>query len=368
MKVFKALILVIFFTIVSCKPSKYANLDDGLYANLETSKGEILLKLEFEKTPFTVANFVSLAEGTNKYVTDSLKGKPYYNGTTFHRVIPDFMIQGGDRTGTGLGTPGYQFNDEFPVDDEGNLLLIHDGPGTLSMANSGPNSNGSQFFITHKATDWLDGKHAVFGSVIKGQQVVDSIQQDDLLKTVEIVKIGKLAKSFKASEIFTDYFEKAQKEEFERQASIQKASQNTLSKFNDYLLQATELPSGLKFLITESNNGEFPKAGTEVTVNYAGYFEDGRLFDTNISEIAKAYGMFDENRALKNGYTSIKTICGPDAPLIPGFKEGLQKLKVGDKAVLFIPSHLAYGAAGAGNVIPPNSNLVFEIELEGIVE
>ena len=175
MKLVKFIIGTFLLLIISCKPTKYADLEDGLYANMETNKGEILLKLEFEKTPITVANFVSLANGTNKQLADSLKGKPYYNGVAFHRVIKTFMIQGGDPTGTGEGNPGYKFIDEFPKDSIGGLLLKHNKPGTLSMANSGPTTNGSQFFITHKETSWLDGKHTVFGNVIEGQSVVDSI-------------------------------------------------------------------------------------------------------------------------------------------------------------------------------------------------
>jgi cyclophilin family peptidyl-prolyl cis-trans isomerase len=368
MKVLKILILVISFIVVSCKPAKYVDLDEGLYAKLETNKGDILLKLEFEKTPITVANFVSLAEGTNKFVTDSLKGKLYYNGTRFYRVVPNFIIQGGDRTETGFGKPGYTFNDEFPKDSIGDLLLTHSGPGTLSMANSGPNSNGSQFFITHKAADWLDGKHTVFGSVAEGQAIVDTIQQNDILKTVEIIKVGKAAKSFDASEVFSEYLEKSKKEKLARETAVEKAIQATLTKFNEHLLNATELSSGLKLIITETSNGDKPKAGQDVKVSYAGYFEDGKLFDTNIESIAKAYGIYDKDRAAQNGYSPFTTVYGPDARLIPGFKEGLQKMSVGDKALLFIPPHLGYGDSGAGGVIPPNADLVFEIELVEIAQ
>jgi len=175
MKLLKLSILILSLIVVSCKPAKYADLADGLYANLQTNKGDILLKLEFEKTPITVANFVSLAEGSNDFVTDSLKGKHYYDGTIFHRVIPDFMIQAGDPLGTGTGDPGYKFADEFPKNAKDSLILRHSRPGILSMANSGPISNGSQFFITHKETPWLDNMHTVFGNVEKGQNVVDSI-------------------------------------------------------------------------------------------------------------------------------------------------------------------------------------------------
>ncbi len=368
MKIVKLSILILVLAIVSCKPAKYADLDDGLYANLETNKGDILLKLEFEKTPITVANFVSLVNGTNDMVKESLKGKPYYNGTIFHRVIPDFMVQGGDPEATGSGGPGYKFGDEFPKDDEGELLLKHSKPGTLSMANSGPKTNGSQFFITHKETPWLDGKHTIFGNVEIGQAVVDSIVKNDTIKNVEIIKIGKSAKSFKAAKIFSEYFENVQKEQLVLDEAMKSAVEATLKKFNDNLLKTTELLSGLKFVITETKDGEFPKTGQNVKVNYAGYFADGKLFDTSLAEIAKLYGVYNFIREDSGGYAPIATVYGPEARLIPGFREGLQKMRVGDKAMLFIPPHLGYGAQGAGELIPPNADLVFELELVEIVK
>lgn len=363
MKIIKLILVVFSLVVISCKPAKYADLPDGLYANMETDKGSILLKLEFEKTPMTVANFVSLAEGTNKQLVDSLKGKPYYNGVTFHRVIKDFMIQGGDPTGTGEGDPGYKFMDEFPKDEKGQLLLKHDKPGILSMANSGPATNGSQFFITHKETSWLDGKHTVFGNVVEGQNVVDSIVQNDVIKNVEIIQIGRAAKKFKAAKEFSKYTEK----QIEKEGKIKQVAETKLELINENLAKATELPSGLKILITETKDGEFPVKGVEVKVNYAGYFTDGRLFDTSFKDIAVAYGVYDEMRDQKNGYSPFTTVYSPEASLIPGFKEGLQEMKIGDKAMLFIPSHLGYGAHGSGSVIPPDTDLVFELELVEVV-
>ena len=363
MKIFKIIIVLILFVVASCKPTKYADLEDGLYANMETNKGAILLKLEFKKTPITVANFVSLANGTNDYVSDSLKGKPYYNGIIFHRVIKEFMCQGGDPTGTGSGSPGYQFTDEFPKNEKGNLLLKHDGAGILSMANSGPNTNGSQFFITHKKTPWLDGKHTVFGNVVKGQSVVDSIAQYDTIKNVEIIKIGRAAKKFNAAKEFSNYQKIFEANRLLTEAKVEKVAKKTLSSFSENLNKATELPSGLKITIIKSQNGEFPQKGVNVKVNYAGYFTDGKLFDTNRKEIAIAYEVYSHVKEDSKGYDPFTTVYGPDAKLIAGFKEGLQKMRIGDRAMLYIPSHLGYGEQGAGNIVPPNSDLIFDLEL-----
>jgi cyclophilin family peptidyl-prolyl cis-trans isomerase len=368
MKLFKLSIVAILLTTIACKPTKYVDLADGLYADVETNKGKILLKLEFEITPVTVANFVSLAEGTNEQVTDSLKGKPYYDGLTFHRVLKDFMIQGGDPTATGSGGPGYNFKDEFTTNASNELILKHDKPGILSMANAGPKTNGSQFFITHKETPWLDEKHTVFGNVVKGQDVVDSIAQNDTIIHIEIIKRGKKAKKFKAAKVFTEYFENYLKEQKIIDDKIKIAQEKLVTKINQNTDKFIELPSGLKYVITETKNGEFPKKGVDVKVAYAGYFTNGKLFDTSYKEVAKSYQVYDHVRDDKGGYAPFTTKYGPEARLIPGFKEGLQQMRVGDKAMLYIPSHLGYGAQGAGAVIPPNTDLIFEIELVEIAK
>lgn len=363
--------MVLAIALTGCK-SQHAELGDGLFAEIQTTNGDIIVKLEYEKTPVTVANFITLAEGTSPFVSDSLKGKRYYDGVIFHRVIKDFMIQTGDPTGTGRGNPGYKFMDEF------NDSLKHDKKGILSMANSGATTNGSQFFITHKPTPFLDGRHTVFGHVIEGIEVVDSIanvetSQDQMTKdmplvdvkmnTVEIVRNGKAAKNFDAVQVFSDYF----KDEEARIAAFEKMKTDFVATIAEQKENAEELPSGLKVLKLEEGDGEKPKVGQKVNVYYAGYLEDGALFDSNYEEIAKKYDMFDDRRKQGGGYQPIPMMYSPDAQLIAGFKEGLQQMKIGDKVRLFIPSHLGYGPQGTGP-IPPDADLVFDLEITGIAE
>jgi len=195
-----SLFLSFFALLFSCN-SEYDKLPDGLYAELETSKGKILLQLEYEKVPVTVANFVSLAEGKNPMVSEKFSGKPFYDGLKFHRVIADFMIQGGDPDGNGSGGPGYKFKDEFLPE------LKMDKPGILAMANAGPGTNGSQFFITHKETNYLNNRHTVFGHVVTGQEVVNKIAQDDQIIKVTIIRRGSKAKKYDAPKLYKDHFE-----------------------------------------------------------------------------------------------------------------------------------------------------------------
>jgi FKBP-type peptidyl-prolyl cis-trans isomerase len=309
-------------------------MQDGLYAKFNTSKGGVLVNLEFEKTPGTVGNFVALAEGS---LENSVKpqGTPYYDGLKFHRVIPDFMVQGGCPQGTGTGNPGYKFDDEFHPD------LKHDGPGVLAMANSGPGTNGSQFYITHIATDWLDGKHTVFGKVIEGQDIVDTIAQGDTIESLEIVKKGTAAENFNAIEAFRT-FEGSRQKRIDAEREAAKAELDKLSA------GFKETESGLRYQILQKGDGKKAEKGNQVSVHYKGQLADGTVFDSSYK---------------RNSPLDFQVGIGQ---VIPGWDEGICLLNVGDKARLVIPSDLGYGSAGAGGVIPPDATLVFDVELIGI--
>ncbi len=361
---------------VPAKATTQAN--EGIFAQIETNKGRIVIQLEYQKTPITVANFISLAEGTNTIVNPKYKGKPFYTGLKFHRVIKDFMIQGGDPLGTGSGDPGYKFKDEFDP------TLKHNSGGILSMANSGPATNGSQFFITHKETPWLDGKHTVFGKVTTGMDVVNAIEQNDVIIEVKIVRNGAAAKKFDAAKTFADYYankdgdakklaeaeaarQKAQLEVQAEQKKIYKEKYGTvmankLAELAKVRTAATKMPSGLEYKITQKGTGPKPTTGT-VYVHYAGYLEDGSLFDSSYEEVNKVFGKFDANRAAQNGYQPFPFQIESKGGLIPGFLEGLSLMSFGDKATFFIPATIAWGERGSGEVIPPNSNVIFEVEL-----
>ena len=352
----KKYILIILLTInFSCNMSQKNN-DGVIYASIETNKGIIKTELFFNQTPVTVANFISLAEGNNKEVSDQYKGKKYYNGLTFHRVIPDFMIQGGDPTGTGSGSPGYNFKDEF-VDE-----LKHDSPGTLSMANAGPGTNGSQFFITHKETPWLDGGHTVFGKVLEGQNVVDKIEQGDSIVNVEIIRDGSGAKRFNAAKVFTNHFKEDEKLKKDAEKKLLKLKDEVSKIHNKLKNEANETETGLKYFINEKGDGDKVDESKVILTHYAVYFEDGNLLDTSILKVAEKYDMFDNRRAQGGGYSPIEAKVGPKDMMIQGFKEGLKLLNIGDKATLFLPYYLAYGETESRG-IPAKSNLIFEVEI-----
>ena len=304
---------------------------EGMYAKIKTNKGDIMLELEFEKTPLTVANFVGLAEGKIKNNKKEV-GEPYYDGLKFHRVIADFMIQGGCPDGNGMGGPGYQFPDEIHPD------LKHSGPGILSMANAGPGTNGSQFFITHKETPWLDGKHTVFGKVTEGQDVVDAIAQDDKIIEIDIIRKGENAKKFDSKAIFDKELEKLEKQAAEK-AKKAKEAIDALKK------GAKVTSSGLAYKIIKKGTGAKAEAGKTVSVHNTGKLSNGTKFDSS----------YDRNQPIEFELGRGRVIKGWD--------EGISLLNVGSKATFIIPPDLAYGARGAGGVIPPNATLIFDVEL-----
>lgn len=306
-------------------------MENGIYAKFNTPKGSILVKLTHDKTPGTVGNFVALAEG-NLENKSRPQGKPFYDGLKFHRVIPDFMIQGGCPQGTGTGGPGYQFDDEFHPE------LKHNRPGVLSMANSGPGSNGSQFFITHIPTDWLDNKHTVFGHVVEGQDVVDAVAQGDEIESLEIVREGEEAKAWNAVEAFRTFEGSRAK----REAKVKEDAEAQMEKL---AAGFDKTESGLRYKMIQKGNGKKAENGKTVSVHYTGQLEDGKVFDSS--------------------YPRKKPIEFPlgRGNVIEGWDEGIALLQVGDKARFVIPSHLGYGSRGAGGAIPPNATLIFDVEL-----
>ncbi len=306
---------------------------DGLYAVIDTQKGDIVLRLEYKKVPMTVANFVGLVEGELNLEDP---GENFYEGLNFHRVIDNFMIQGGCPKGDGTGGPGYSFPDEF---DES---LRHDGPGVLSMANAGPGTNGSQFFITHVKTPWLNDKHTVFGRVVEGQDVVNSIKQGDKINTVRIERIGEDAQNFKVTkQIFSDLVEGAAKRAMDRRRAEIEAIENEIS---NRWPNTVKTSSGLQYVVLKKGDGKgCPKYGQVVTVHYTGTLLDGRMFDSSVHRGQPA--------SFKVGQ------------VIDGWNEALQTMSKGEKRTLIIPPELGYGVHGYPGIIPPNSYLIFDVEL-----
>ena len=308
-------------------------LKDGIYALMNTEKGDILLELDYKRCPMTTCNFIGLAEGTLNIENG---GIPFYDGLSFHRVIKDFMIQGGCPKGDGTGGPGYRFPDEFHPE------LKHDGPGVLSMANAGPGTNGSQFFITHVATPWLDGKHTVFGHVLEGQDVVNSIEQGDRINKVEIIRIGKEAESFDTSgEAFATYCDEV---EARHQKALKEARKRIEQEIDNRYPNAEITNTGLRYIVTKKGSGsESPKYGQSVTVHYQGSLLNGKIFDSSL--IRKQPAKFSIGQ------------------VIEGWNEALMTMKKGEKRTLIIPPELGYGEYGYPGVIPPDSFLVFDVEL-----
>ena len=306
-------------------------MENGIYAKFNTTKGAILVKLTHDLTPGTVGNFVGLAEGNleNKVKPQGVK---FYDGLKFHRVIPDFMIQGGCPQGTGTGDPGYKFDDEF------HPSLKHDRPGVLAMANSGPGTNGSQFYITHIPTEWLDNKHTVFGHVVEGQDVVDAVAQGDVLESLEIVRVGEEAKNWNAIEAFITFKGARNKRDAALRADAEAAMEKLAAGF-----EKTE--SGLRYQFIQRGEGKKAESGKTVSVHYEGSLENGKVFDSSYPRKKPIEFRLGQGQ------------------VIEGWDEGIALLRVGDKARFVIPSDLGYGPRGAGGVIPPNATLIFDVEL-----
>ena len=334
--------LLVFIVLLSgCKAAKYNDLQDGLYADIQTNKGDILLKLHAEEVPMTVANFVSLSEGTNPRTVDSLKGKRYYDGLRFYRVVSNFMIQTGDRTEKGMGNAGYKFKDEFPTDSLGDLIYKHDSKGVLSMANPGANSNSSQFFITHKATPWLDRKHSVFGKVEMGQETVDSIQKNDTIKRIDIIRVGEFAKNFDAPKVFETELANTEIKEKEYQEKLEKLKEAFLKEKG--IDKAFKTDSGLKILEFKKGSGKKFNRAIEAEIHYSIYLATGSLIQST------------------DGQEPFEFVLDSQ-PMIPGVTEALLEMREGDKKRLFIPYYLGYGELLYGP-FPAKSDIVFDVEL-----
>lgn len=315
-----------------------SQLDDGLYARIVTERGDIVVELTYKKTPLTVRNFVGLAEGSIEHTR--AESDPFYDGLTFHRVVDDFVIQGGDPKGDGTGGPGYSFPDEI------DSSLTHSEAGVLSMANSGPDSNGSQFFITLDATPWLDGMHTVFGEVVRGMDVVRSIQPGDKIETIDIIRVGEEARSFETDQAaFDQSLAEAQAADRE-EAKRAKAAQ--LKQIQQSWPNAERTESGVFYVIQKEGEGPSPERGDTVAVHYTGSLLTGVPFEST------------ENRE-----EPVRFTVGTGG-VIPGWDEVLLDMKAGETRTAIVPPELAYGADGARGIIPPHSYLVFEVELVSV--
>ncbi len=361
-------LLLAVIALTACQ-NQHNDLPDGLYADIETSKGTITVALEFQKTPITVANFVSLAEGKNAFVSPQYKGKPLYDGLKFHRVEPNFVIQGGDPLGDGTGDAGYRFRDEIVED------LQFDKAGLLAMANSGPGTNGSQFFITHVPTPFLNGRHTIFGRIAneESMEIVNQIEPGDDIVSVKIIRKGEAAKKFDAAKVFGDFF-KQEAEAQKKQAAIDAEAKRLyeakykavkeakVAEWAAIRKTAKTTRSGLQYIMLAQGSGK-PSKGTMLQLNYSGWLENGHLVDTNIAGVAEQFGRFSQRDAQYGKYRPIEFEAGRKDGMIPGFIEGTEALQYGGKILVFIPSNLAFGPQGAGGEVPPNANMIFEIEL-----
>lgn len=383
-KALTAVVVLLVLVNISCQ-ERYPDLENGLYAEFVTNKGTMVAKLFYDKVPVTVANFVALAEGNHPLVKDEYKGKPYYDSVTFHRVIDKFMIQGGDPTASGSGDPGYKFPDEFHPE------LKHDKPGVLSMANPGRDANGSQFFIMEVQWPSLDNKHAVFGQVVQGMAIQDSISnvkvidpsarnhkpiEDVVITKLNIVRKGSEAKGFDAPKVFEEEMPKIkerreilEQEEREKAKELSKLAQGDFLKKNATLKgRKIESPTGMAMIFTHEADGVKPTSVQKINIDCAGYLENGELFWTTWKNVAEKNGKYDERQDKQGGYAPFKMPYNEKATLVAGFREAMLNMKVGDKARVFIPHYLGYGVNGRQPLIPSNANLIFDIQITSIAE
>ena len=396
-KALTTFVVLVVLVNISCQ-ERYPDLEDGIYAEIVTTKGTMVAKLHYDKVPVTVANFVALAEGNHPMTEEKYKGKPFYNGLIFHRVMDQFMIQGGDPLGNGSGTPGYRFAADYSPD------LKHDKPGILSMANSGGiNTNGSQFFITERPyprRNFYDDKgdlkpcdqrgvscHSVFGELVKGIEIQDSISnvrvagrnrpvEDVVINEVNILRKGKDAKFFDAPKVFEDQMPKVEEgfrkvreeQKTKAEALAKQAKEEWLKKNEDLAGRRIDSPTGMAMIFTHESNGITPTAAQKVNIDCAGYFEDGNLFWTTWKDVAEKNNKYDEQQDKAGYYKPFAMPYNETASLVAGFREAMLNMKIGDKARVFIPYYLGYGDAGRAPVIPPKTNLVFDIELTSIAE
>jgi peptidyl-prolyl cis-trans isomerase A (cyclophilin A) len=379
----KRILLIIIFplALIGCTAEKYKSLDEGLYAEIQTNKGDILLELYFEDVPMTVANFVSLTDGSNNQLPDSISGDNFYDGIRFHRVVDNFIIQGGDPTETGRGTPGFRFGDEFVKDEEGNLLYKHDDKGIFSMANGGPNSNGSQFFITHRAIPHLDNRHTVFGkTVVNSSQlkklkkkykdsvklemaidslrmsVVNNIKKFDTINSIDIIRIGSKASYFDAAKVFDNELIKFADNQEGRKKINEDSENKRYSKYLEdkakFLIEmdepkALKTESGLRILMLKKNpTGKKVPTNKPIKSHFTLYTADGKKIQSTID----------------SGQPFVFQLDDVKRPMITGFKEGAAQMRVGEKARLFVPYYIGFGEAKYGP-FPAKSDLMFEIEI-----
>jgi FKBP-type peptidyl-prolyl cis-trans isomerase len=341
-------LFIFMIVLTSFKPAgkeKTKKMEPGIYAEITTSKGVILGKLDYEKVPVTVANFIALAEGKMPNKAKAA-GVHFYDSLTFHRCIhtpQPFMIQGGDPAGNGSGGPGYSFGDEF------DLSLKFDKPGVFAMANSGPGTNGSQFFITEAPTAWLNYKHSIFGHVIAGDSLISQINNGEVMSSIKIIRVGKEAKDFDAVAVWAkkDELLKKKSDEFTAQkAEADKAKNMSAEDFvKKNYPNAIRTASGLYYVVEKEGTGAKAEPGKKVSVHYTGRLTDGTKFDSS----------YDRNQPLPFTLGQHQVIAGWD--------EGIALMHVGSKYKLIIPASLGYGANGAGGVIPPNATLIFDTEL-----